>query len=85
MKVNLAKNLKLTLTEIMSDHFKMEKNEIINTLTDDDAYYDWLDSNWSIIKDFHKLDIRDFMTWSYLMDTESGIPVDLEYYFDVSE
>ena len=85
MKVNLAKNLKLRLTKIMSEQLEMTQSQITNTLTDDDTYSDWLDFNWSVIKDFDMLVVRDFMTWSYLLDSEASTPIKIEYYFAESE
>jgi hypothetical protein len=49
---------------------------------DDDGYADWLNTNWWIIKEYNMLYVRDFMTWSYLLDSEASSPVKLEYYFD---
>ena len=82
MKINLAKNLKKRLTTIMSKKIGMSKSQINEILLDDDRYSDWLNFSWGIIKEYDMLEVRDFMTWSYLLDTEATIPVEVEYFFD---
>ena len=89
-KINLAKELKVRLVNFLDEQIKQGRLDIgeylfpEDLLTDDDNYSDWLDSNWSIIKDLDMLIVRDFMTWSYLLDTESQASFELEYYFNES-
>jgi hypothetical protein len=91
MKVNLAKNIKSRLIEFLEDQIERGRMDIgqfysvEDLLCDDDSYSDWLDSHWWIIKEYNMLVVRDFMTWSYLLDCEASTPVGLEYYFAESE
>ena len=68
----------------MSKKIGMTKSQINEILLDDDRYSDWLDFSWNIIKEYDMLEVRDFMTWSYLLDTQAGVPVEVEYFFDES-
>jgi len=91
MKINLAKNIKTRLVEFLEDQIergRMDIGQYMNIedlLSDDDGYSDWLDKYWWIIKEYDMLMIRDFMTWSYLLDTQAGVPVEVEYFFDESK
>ncbi len=88
MKINLAKNIKSRLIEFLEDQIERGRMDIgdyesvEDLLMDDDGYADWLNKYWWIIKDYNMLYVRDFMTWSYFMDSEASSPVELEYYFD---
>jgi hypothetical protein len=85
-KINLAKELKARLVNIINE--KRQFFYIPNGMTveellcDDDNFSDWLDTHWLIIKQADMTIVRDFMTWSYLMDTESQTSFKLEYFFD---
>ncbi|CAB4137154.1 hypothetical protein UFOVP323_4 [uncultured Caudovirales phage] len=90
MKVNLAKNIKSRLIEFLKVEIKKRNLQIPTVsiediLLDDDSYADWLNSNWSVIKEYDMLIVRDFMTWSYLLDSEASTPIKIEYYFAESE
>lgn len=90
IKINLAKQIKSRLIEFLEDQIQRGKMDIgeymfvEDLLMDDDGYSDWLNQYWSIIKEYNMLYVRDFMTWSYLLDSESNSPIKLEYYFDES-
>jgi len=91
MKVNLATQIKSRLIEFLEDQIergRMDIGEFMyveDLLMDDDGYSDWLNKYWWIIKEYNMLYVRDFMTWSYLLDTESSSSIKLEYYFAESE
>jgi hypothetical protein len=91
MKVNLATQIKSRLIEFLEDQIergRMDIGEFMyveDLLMDDDGYSDWLNKYWWIIKEYNMLYVRDFMTWSYLLDTEASSPIKLEYYFAESE
>lgn len=92
MKINLAKNIKTRLIEFLEDQIekgRMDIGQYMNIedlLSDDDGYSDWLNKHWWIIKEYDMLMIRDFMSWSYLLDSQANYWVgDLEYYFDETE
>ena len=91
MKVNLATQIKSRLIEFLEDQIergRMDIGEFMyveDLLMDDDGYADWLNRNWWIVKEYNMLYVRDFMTWSYLLDTESSSSTKLEYYFAESE
>jgi hypothetical protein len=91
MKINLAKNLKSRLVKIIEDEIKSGRMDIGHymsveeLLMDDDGFSDWLSLYWWMIKEYDVLYVRDFMTWSYLLDTEASTPIKLEYYFNESE
>ena len=88
-KINLATNIFKRLVSIINE--KREFLYIPNGLTveellsDDDLYSDWLNIHWNTIKGADMLVVRDFLTWSYLLDTEASSPVQLEYCFDEFE
>jgi hypothetical protein len=88
MKINLAKNIKSRLIEFLESQIERGRMDIgdylfvEDLLMDDDGYADWLNTNWWIIKEYNMLYVRDFMTWSYLLDSEASSPVKLEYYFN---
>jgi hypothetical protein len=89
MKINLAKNIKSRLVSFINDnrnHFYVPEHLTVEELLcDDDSYSDWLDFHWTKINQCDMLVVRDFMTWSYLLDTEAAIPMKVEYYFAESE
>jgi hypothetical protein len=91
MRVNLATQIKSRLIEFLEDQIergRMDIGEFMyveDLLMDDDGYSDWLNKYWWIIKEYNMLYVRDFMTWSYLLDTESSSSIKLEYYFAESE
>jgi len=90
MKINLAQQIKKRLVNFLDkqkEEGRLDLGQYLfpeDLLTDDDGYSDWLDLNWSIIKECDMLVVRDFLTWSYLLDTESAIPTKVEYFFDES-
>jgi len=87
-KVNLAKEMKVRLVNFLEDQVERGRigiGEFLfveDLLTDNDSYADWLEENWNTIKEYSPLVVRDFMTWSYLMDTEASASFKLEYYFN---
>jgi hypothetical protein len=87
-KINLAKELKQRLIDCINENRKFlyvpHPITVEELLSDDDNFSDWLNSHWSIIKEFDMLVVRDFMTWSYLLNTESQTSFELEYFFDES-
>ena len=89
-KINLAKELKVRLVEFLEDQIERGRMDIgeyfcvEDLLMDDDGYSDWLNKHWWIVKEYNMLYVRDFLTWSYLMDTESSTSEKLEYYFNES-
>lgn len=91
MRVNLATKIKSRLIEFLEDQIERGRMDIgdylfvEDMLMDDDGYSEWLNKHWSIIKKSDMLVVRDFMTWSYLLDSEASHPIKLEYYFDESE
>lgn len=89
MKVNLATAIFRRLVTIINEKrdllYVPHNLSVEELLRDDDAYSDWLNTHWNVIKGADILIVRDFLTWSYLMDTESASPVELEYYFDENE
>jgi hypothetical protein len=90
-KINLATEIKSRLVEFLEDQIERGRMDIgqymsvEDLLIDDDGYADWLNRNWWIVKEYNMLYVRDFMTWSYLLDTESGLCIEGEYYFAESE
>lgn len=90
MKVNLAKQIKSRLIEFLEDQIERGRMDIgqymsvEDLLMDDDGYSDWLNKHWWIIKEYNMLYVRDFMTWSYLLDSQESSPIQLEYFFDES-
>lgn len=89
MKINLATALKSRLVNIINDNrnflYVPDGFTVEELLCDDDIFSDWLNIHWNTIKTADMLYVRDFMTWSYLLDTQASSPVDLEYYFAESE
>lgn len=91
MRVNLATKIKSRLIEFLEDQIERGRMDIgqhmcvEDLLMDDDGYADWLNQYWWIIKEYNMLYVRDFMTWSYLLDSEASSPIELQYYFDESE
>lgn len=87
-KINLAKELKARLVSFINENrnslYVPNGLTVEELLSDDDNFSDWLNYHWSIIKDYDMLVVRDFMTWSYMMDTESQTSFELEYYFNES-
>jgi hypothetical protein len=88
MKINLAQNIKTRLVSFINEnrnHFYVpDPLTVEELLCDDDTFSDWLSIHWSIINQCDMLIVRDFMTWSYLLDTESALPIKVEYFFDQS-
>lgn len=90
-KINLATALKARLIEFLEDQIERGRMDIgeymfvEDLLMNDDGYADWLNIHWNTIKTADMLIVRDFMTWSYLLDTESNSSEKLEYYFAESE
>lgn len=82
MQINLATNLQKRIHKILSKKFEMSKQKIDLVLSDDDSFAEWLDFNWSKIATLDMLEVRDILTWSYLMDTSASIPVELNFKFD---
>lgn len=87
-KINLATELKKRLVNFLE---QQKENGSISIgdylfpedlLVDNDSYADWLQENWNNIKELDPLVVRDFMTWSYLMDTEANASFKLEYFFN---
>jgi hypothetical protein len=85
-KINLATELKLRLVKLIN-----EKRNFFNIpdgltveelLCDDDTFSDWLSIHWNIIKNSDMLIVRDFMVWSYMLNTEASLSFQPEYYFD---
>jgi hypothetical protein len=91
MRINLAKNIKERLIEFLEDQIERGRIDIgqymniEDLLSDDDGYSDWLYKYWWIIKEYDMVILRDFMTWSYLLDSKASSPVSLEYFFDESK
>ena len=89
-RINLAKELKVRLVEFLDDQIERgrmdigQHSSVEDLLMDSDGYADWLNNHWWIVKEYNMLYVRDFMTWSYLLDTESQTSFELEYYFDES-
>jgi hypothetical protein len=87
-KINLAKELKAKLVSFINENrnslYVPNGLTVEELLSDDDNFSDWLNYHWSVIKEYDMLVVRDFMTWSYLMDTESQTSFELEYFFDES-
>jgi hypothetical protein len=88
MKINLAESIKSRLVSFINKNRTNlsipEYQTVEELLCDDDSYSDWLDTHWSLISQCEMLVVRDFMTWSYLLDTEAAIPMKVEYFFDQS-
>jgi hypothetical protein len=90
MKINLASTIQTRLTEFLDTQMHNGKLSIGNhmyiseLLNDDDSYSDWLNQNWNTIKELDMLIVRDFLTWSFLLDTQASSPINLEYYFNSS-
>ena len=86
-KINLATELKQRLVDCINQNrnilYVYHNITVEDLLCDDDNFSDWLDTHWSIIKQFDMLVVRDFMTWSYLLNTDSNSSFDLEYSFEV--
>jgi len=88
MKINLATNLHIRLVTFIKENrnslYVPQHLTIEQLLCDDDIFSNWLSIHWSIIKDCDMLVVRDFMTWSYLIDTQASSSINLEYYFNES-
>jgi len=89
MKINLATNLKSRLVSFINENrnslYVPHQFTIEELLSDDDTFSDWLNAHWPILKDCDMLIVRDFMTWSYMMDTQAVSSEKLEYYFAESK
>jgi hypothetical protein len=85
-KINLATELKLRLVKLINEKrnflYIPDGLTVEELLCNDDIFSDWLSVHWNTIKGSDMLIVRDFMVWSYMLDTEASLSSETEYYFD---